>query len=117
MQKAFGSHALGQTVDQPVADEAGSLWGDVSHGEPGATGGDDQICAGCMTPQGRDDQVELVGKRIDGCDAQSCGIQELADSRAGLVRLLATEATIANRKNDGASLVEGACGHFASVRV
>ena len=69
VQKTFGAHALGQAIDEPVADKPRGLRGNVSRGQSCASGGHDKICAGCVTSQSRSDEIQLIGERLDGCNA------------------------------------------------
>ena len=114
--EAFGAHAFGESVDEPVADELGGLGCNVAEGQAGAAGSDDEVRRGCVMAQSVGDLIDLVGEHFGGDLADARGQQNLLYGGAGEVGHLSGSTAVANRKNDGARVRgEDGCAHPVSL--
>ena len=96
---ALGTHLLAQTVEQPGADGAGGLRGDVALGETGTASGDDELGEfGCF-PQGVLDQQLLVWKDAGAAKSEVRLPQQSDNGRPGKVFAFAPGTTIADGKH------------------
>ena len=112
-QKAGGTHALSEAVDDSVADEACGLGGDVPGGDAGSACGNYELRRGGVVFQGGGDLVEFVGERGGFYIADACCRKELEHGGAGEVGLLAARAAVADRHDDGAGVGWEGVGHIA----
>ena len=111
-EKAGGTHALCEAVDEFVADEACGLGGDVTGGDAGSACSDYELRRGGVVFQGGGDLVEFVGERGGFYVVDSCGRKEMEHGGAGEVGLLAARAAVADRQDDDAGVGWEGVGHI-----
>ena len=104
MAKAIGAHHLRQSFDDAVADQPGSLGGDIARSKASASSGNDKVRSARMVAQSLDDLVEVVRKRMDSGVMNSSLDQKASDGRPGEVLLGPLETAVTDGKNDGSGI-------------
>ena len=100
---ALGAHALGEALDDAIADEAGGLGGDIARGQSSASGGDDEVGFTRVMAESLGDLVDFVGEDASR-DRGAKGFKDGGDGGSGEVFALAVETTVADGEGDCAGV-------------